>query len=100
VRQVTPGPVFTTATFIGYVLGGTHGALVATLGIFLRERFWMESTRLMFVVMYELGRAAIVDLTTIILPIISAIILFRFRLNSAWLVFGGAVIGLLLYRPA
>jgi chromate transporter len=54
----------------------------------------------MFVVTYELGRAAIVDLTTIILAVISAIILFRFRLNSAWLILGGAVIGLLLYRPA
>ena len=55
---------------------------------------------LMFVVTYELGRAAIIDLTTIILAVISAIMLFRFRLNSARLVLGGAVIGLLLYRPA
>jgi len=125
VGQVTPGPVFTTATFIGYVLGGTSGALVATLGIFLPAFFFVAvsgplvprirqsptagafldgvnaaALALMFVVTYELGRAAIVDLTTIILAVISAIILFRFRLNSAWLVLGGAVIGLLLYRPA
>jgi chromate transporter len=125
VGQVTPGPVFTTATFIGYVLGGTQGALVATLGIFLPAFFFVAvsgplvprirqsptagafldgvnaaALALMFVVTYELGRAAIVDLTTIILAVISAIILFRFRLNSAWLVLGGAVIGLLLYRPA
>ena len=125
VGQVTPGPVFTTATFIGYVLGGTQGALVATLGIFLPAFFFVAvsgplvprirqsptagafldgvnaaALALMFVVTYELGRAAIVDLTTIILAVISAIILFRFRLNSAWLILGGAVIGLLLHRPA
>jgi chromate transporter len=125
VGQVTPGPVFTTATFIGYVLGGARGALVATLGIFLPAFFFVAvsgplvprirqsptagafldgvnaaALALMFVVTYELGRAAIVDLTTIILAVISAIILFRFRLNSAWLILGGAVIGLLLYRPA
>jgi chromate transporter len=125
VGQVTPGPVFTTATFIGYVLGGTQGALVATVGIFLPAFFFVAvsgplvprirqsptagafldgvnaaALALMCVVTYELGRAAIVDLTTITLAVISAIILFRFRLNSAWLVVGGAVTGLLLYKPA
>ena len=124
VGQVTPGPVFTTATFIGYVLGGAQGALVATLGIFLPAFFFVAvsgplvprirksptagafldgvnaaALALMLVVTYELGRAAIVDLKTIILAVISAVILFRFRLNSAWLILGGAVIGLLLYRP-
>jgi chromate transporter len=125
VGQVTPGPVFTTATFVGYVLGGTQGALVATLGIFLPAFFFVAvsgplvprirksptagafldgvnaaALALMLVVTYELGRAALVDLKTIILAVISAIILFRFGLNSAWLVLGGAVIGLLLYRSA
>ena len=125
VGQVTPGPVFTTATFIGYVLSGPQGALVATVGIFLPAFFFVgisgplvprirqsptagafldgvnaAALALMLVVTYELGRAAIVDLKTIILAVISAVILFRFRLNSAWLIFGGAVIGLLLYRPA
>ena len=125
VGQVTPGPVFTTATFVGYVLGGTPGALVATLGIFLPAFFFVAvsgplvprirksptagafldgvnaaALALMFVVTYELGRAAIVDLKTIVLAVISAAILFGFRLNSAWLVLGGAIIGLLLYRPA
>lgn len=119
--HVTPGPVFTTAMFISYVLGGTQGALVATLGIFLPAFFFVAvsgplvprirrsptvgafldgvnaaALALMFVVTYELGRTAIVDLTTIILAVISAIILFRFRLNSAWLVLGSAVIGLIL----
>ena len=124
VGQVTPGPVFTTATFIGYVLGGTQGALVATFGIFLPAFFFVAvsgplvprirqsptagafldgvnaaALALMLVVTYELGRAALVDLKTIILAVVSAVILFCFRLNSAWLVLGGAVIGLLLYRP-
>lgn len=125
VGQVTPGPVFTTATFIGYVLGGAQGALVATLGIFLPAFFFVAvsgplvprirksptagafldgvnvaALALMLVVTYELGRAAIVDLRTIILAVISAVILFCFRLNSAWLVLGGAVIGLLLNSSA
>ena len=125
VGQVTPGPVFTTATFVGYVLGGTQGALVATLGIFLPAFFFVAvsgplvprirksptagafldgvnaaALALMLVVTYELGHAALVDLKTIILAVISAVILFRFHLNSAWLVLGGALMGLLLYRPA
>jgi len=125
VGQVTPGPVFTTATFIGYVLGGTQGALVATLGIFLPAFFFVglsgplvprirksptagafldgvnaAALALMLVVTYELGRAALVDLKTIMLAVISAVILFRFRVNSAWLVLGGAIIGLLLYQPS
>ncbi|HZI46315.1 MAG TPA: chromate efflux transporter [Pyrinomonadaceae bacterium] len=125
VGQVTPGPVFTTATFVGYVLGGTRGALVATLGIFLPAFFFVAvsgplvprirksptaaafldgvnaaALALMLVVTYELGRAALVDLKTTVLAVVSAVILFRFCVNSAWLVFGGAVIGLLLYRSA
>ena len=121
VGQVTPGPVFTTATFVGYVLGGTRGALVATLGIFLPAFFFVAvsgplvprirksaiagafldgvnvaALALMSVVTYQLGRAALVDVTTIVLAVISAVILFRFRVNSAWLVLGGAIIGLLL----
>lgn len=125
VGQVTPGPVFTTATFIGYVLGGTQGALVATVGIFLPAFFFVAvsgplvprirkspvagafldginaaALALMLVVTYELSRAALVDLKTIILALVSAVILFRFRVNSAWLVLGGAIAGLLLYRSA
>jgi len=124
VGQVTPGPVFTTATFIGYVLGGTQGALLATLGIFLPAFFFVAvsgplvprirksriagafldrvnaaALALMLVVTYELGRAAIIDLETILLAVVSAVILLRFRVNSAWLILGGAIIGLLLYRP-
>jgi len=123
VGQVTPGPVFTTATFIGYVLGGVKGAVVATVGIFLPAFFFVAvsgplvprirqsptagafldgvnaaAMSLMLVVTYLLGRAAIVDLTTIALAVISGALLFRFRLNSAWLVLGGGIIGYLIYR--
>ena len=123
VGQVTPGPVFTTATFIGYVLGGVKGAVVATVGIFLPAFFFVAvsgplvprirqsptagafldgvnaaAMSLMLVVTYLLGRAAIVDLTTIALAVISGALLFRFRLNSAWLVLGGGIVGYLIYR--
>ncbi len=122
VGQVTPGPVFTTATFIGYVLGGTKGAVVATVGIFLPAFIFVAvsgplvprirrsptagafldgvnaaALALMVVVTYQLGRAAIVDFTTIGLAVMSAAILFGFRVNSAWLVLGGAIAGWLLY---
>ncbi len=121
VGQVTPGPVFSTATFIGYILGGTSGAVVATTGIFLPAFFFVSisgpllprlrrspiagafldgvnagSLALMVVVTWELSRAAIVDVTTIVLAVASAILLLRFRLNSAWLVLLGAAAGALL----
>ena len=122
VGQVTPGPVFTTATFIGYVLGGARGAAVATMGIFLPAFFFVAasgplvprirrspiagafldgvnvaSLALMAVVTYQLGRAALIDIPTILLALLSAVVLFRFRINSAWLVLGGAIAGWLLY---
>lgn len=122
VGQVTPGPVFTTATFIGYVLGGARGAGVATMGIFLPAFFFVAasgplvprirrspiagafldgvnvaSLALMAVVTYQLGRAALIDIPTILLALLSAVVLFRFRINSAWLVLGGAIAGWLLY---
>jgi chromate transporter len=54
----------------------------------------------MSVVTYQLGRAAVVDIKTLLLALVSAVILFSFRVNSAWLILGGAILGLLLYRPA
>jgi chromate transporter len=121
VGQVTPGPVFTTATFIGYVLGGGAGALVATVGIFLPafvfvamsgplvprlrrsptagaalDGVTVASLALMAVVTWQLGRAALVDVPTVVLALSSAIVLMRFRVNSAWLVPAGAAVGLLL----
>jgi chromate transporter len=122
VGQVTPGPVFTTATFIGYVLGGTRGAIVATIGIFLPsfilvaisgpliprirrsptagaflDGVTVASLALMVVVTFALGRTALVDPVTIGLAVISAILIIRFRVNSGWLVLGGAIAGWLLY---
>jgi len=123
VGQVTPGPVFTTATFIGYVLGGTRAAVVATLGIFLPAFFFVAvsgplvprirrsamagafldgvnvaALALMLVVTYQLGRAAVVDMVTLALALISAFILFRWRINSAWLILAGAIVGWVFYR--
>jgi chromate transporter len=120
VGQVTPGPVFTTATFIGYVLGGFAGAAVATIGIFLPAFVFVAlsgplvprlrrsavagrvldgvnvgSLALMAVVSWQLGRTALVDPLTIGLAIASLFVLVRLRINSAWLVLGGGAIGLL-----
>jgi chromate transporter len=122
VGQVTPGPVFTTATFIGYLLGGFTGAMIATVGIFLPAFFFVAisgplvprlrksaiagsfldgvivaSLSLMAVVTWRLGRDAVIDLPTTLLSLGSGVLLFRFRLNSLWLVLGGALIGLLVY---
>ena len=123
IGQVTPGPVFTTATFVGYVLAGVPGAVVATLGIFLpsflfvlllnpliprlREVRWTAplldgvnaaALGLMGGVTAQLGRAALVDLPTLLLALAAALLLWKTRLNSAWLVVGGAAAGLLLGR--
>jgi chromate transporter len=119
IGQVTPGPVFTTATFLGYLLRGPVGALVATVGIFLPafilvaisgpliplirrsttagvflDGVNVASLALMAAVSYQLGRSAIVDWLTAVLVISSAVLLLRFRINSAWLVLGGAAIGI------
>lgn len=121
IGQVTPGPVFTTATFIGYLLYGTRGAVVATVGIFLpafllvaasgpllpriRESkvagafldgVIVASVALMAVVSWQLGRASIVDALTAILFAVSLLLLLRFRLNSVWLILIGALAGLLV----
>jgi chromate transporter len=118
VGQVTPGPVFTTATFIGYVLDGFAGAAVATLGIFLPAFVFVAisgplvprirrskvasavldgvnaaSLALMAAVTLHLGRTAIIDAPTAILAALAAAVLLRFRPNTAWLVLGGAVAG-------
>ncbi len=119
IGQVTPGPVFTTATFLGYLLRGPLGAVVATVGIFLPAFVFVAlsgplvarirksptagafldgvnaaSLALMAVVSYQLARASLVDALTVGLAIASAILLLRFRTNSAWLVLGGAVAGM------
>lgn len=118
IGQVTPGPLFTTATFIGYVLAGPSGALVATAGIFLPAFIFVAlsgpivprlrasptagafldgvnvaSLALMAVVTIQLGRAALTDGPTVVLALAAAVLLVRFRLNATWLVFGGAIAG-------
>jgi chromate transporter len=123
VGQVTPGPVFTTATFIGYVLHGLPGAVVATVGIFLPSFVFVgllgvvlprlrKSLRtgafldginvgaiaLMVFVTWGLSRAALVDAWTGLLALASGILLLRFKVNPTWLVLGGAVVGLLIHR--
>jgi chromate transporter len=119
IGQVTPGPLFTTATFIGYMLGGFGGAFLATLGIFLpsfifvaisnplipkmRQSRWagamldgvtISSLGLMAAVTLQLGREFLFDPFSLIVAGISMVLLIRFKVNSTWLIFGGAVLGL------
>jgi chromate transporter len=121
VGQVTPGPVFTTATFVGYVLGGFGGAVVATVGIFLPAFVFVAlsgplvprirsspvagafldgvnagSIALMALVTVQLGRAAIVDTWTAAIAVASLVLLVRFRASPAWLVPAAALLGLVL----
>jgi chromate transporter len=120
VGQVTPGPVFTTATFVGYLVGGWPGAVVATVGIFLPSFLfvaivfpWVPRLRaspwtsafldganaaavgLMVGVAWQLGTGAIIDPLTAAVAAVALVLLIRFRVNSAWLVLGGASAGLL-----
>ncbi|HSB79500.1 MAG TPA: chromate efflux transporter [Candidatus Methylomirabilis sp.] len=122
VGQLTPGPVFTTATFVGYVVAGVPGALLATLGIFfpsfvfvavsspliprMRRSAWagsfldgvnVASLGLMVTVTWQLGRAALVDGPTLVTALVALVLVVRFKVNSAWLVLGGAALGLGAY---
>ena len=119
VGQITPGPVFTTATFIGYLLGGGRGAVVATAGIFLPAFVFVAisgplvprirksrvagafldgvvvaSLALMAVVAVQLGHAAIIDPWTIAILVISMVVLQLTKLSSLVLIVGGAAVGL------
>jgi len=120
VGQFTPGPVFTTATFIGYLLAGVPGAVIATIGIFLPGFLLVAASRplvarvrrspqagafldgvnmaalaLMAWVTVQLGKAALVDIPTVVLAVIVAFLILRWKLNTAWLVGAGAVVGYL-----
>ena len=121
IGQVTPGPVFTTATFIGYLLAGARGGLVATIGIFIPSFIFVAASRpilprirrskvagafldginagalaLMAAVTLQLGRAAIVDPATATLGVAATAILLFSRLNSAWLILAGGIVGLVV----
>jgi chromate transporter len=118
VGQFTPGPVFTTATFIGYVVGGFPGAMVATVGIFLpsfvfvaaifpivgrlRRSRWASgfldgvnvgALGLMAGVTWQLGRAALLDWFTAALALLVFVLVLRFKINSAWVVLAGGISG-------
>jgi chromate transporter len=121
VGQVTPGPVFTTATFIGYLVGGMPGAILATVAIFLPGFVYVALSRpliprirgsalagafldgvnagavaLMIAVTFQLGSAALVDTKTALMATLSAIALVYFRVNSIWPILAGALIGLVV----
>ncbi len=118
VGQVTPGPISTAATFLGYILAGFPGAAVATVAIFLpafglvaitgpfvpQLRRWplagavldginVAALAVIVVVAWQLGRSAIVDGVTLAIALVSGFLLIRYRMNSAWLVLAGACAG-------
>jgi chromate transporter len=118
IGQFTPGPVFTTATFIGYLVAGIPGAVLATMGIFLPgfvlvaasgplipklrqsalasailDGVVVGSLALMAVVAWQLGRASVIDWITLGILVLSGAVLIRFRINSAWLMAGAGFIG-------
>lgn len=120
VGQITPGPVFTTATFVGYLLGGMPGAVLATAGIFLPAFIFVAlsgplvarlrqspvagafldgvnaaSLALLAVVMIPLVKAALIDWLTVAIGAGGAILLFRYQMNSTWLIIGSAAVGIL-----
>ena len=119
VGQVTPGPVFSSATFVGYLMGGWQSALLATLAIFLpafffvalasrilpsiRKAWWagalldgvnVSALGLMAAVTWQLGRTAVIDWFTIVLLISTFILVLRVKINSTWIILGGALIGI------
>ncbi|HTY81422.1 MAG TPA: chromate efflux transporter [Dehalococcoidales bacterium] len=119
VGQITPGPVATSATFVGYLMGGWPSGLLATLAFFLpslvfvaaisrfvpyvRKKWWsaafldgvnVAALGLMAAVTWTLGRAGIIDWFTIALAVVSLVLVFRFKVNSAFLVLGGGALGI------
>ena len=121
VSQATPGPFFTVSTFIGYLLGGWKGAALATAGMFLPAFAYVAVTAqflprlrkspiagafldgvnaaavaLMAFVGFQFARASLVNLPLIAVAVFCAFLVFRYKINSTWLVLGGAILGILL----
>jgi chromate transporter len=122
VSQATPGPFFTVATFIGYLLGGWRGAVLATAGMFVPAFVYVAATAkylprlrqspvagafldgvnaaavaVMVTVSWQFARAAMASVPAVALGLLSLFLLFRYKVNSASLVLGGAVAGILLH---
>jgi chromate transporter len=118
--QITPGPVFNSAAFVGYLLGGWPSALLAALGIFLpsfilvgllsrflpaMRKSWLaasfldgvnaSSLGLMAAVAIQLGRAVIIDPFTIFITLVALFLVLRFKISSVWLVLGGGALGVI-----
>ncbi|MBU6454306.1 MAG: chromate efflux transporter [Cyanobacteria bacterium REEB67] len=123
VGQLTPGPLFTTATFIGYVLGGVFGAMLATVAIFLPGFVFVAVTApliqkmrsstlsgyfldavnaaalaLMTTVLYQLGREALYGWFPQVIALLSTFLLLRYKVNSLWLMLVGAICGLIFLK--
>lgn len=122
VGQFTPGPVFSSATFIGWQIGGVTGAIAATIGIFLPSFLFVVllnplipklrkskvmstfldtvnivSIAIILSVIIEMGRATLLDWRTILIAVISFVVTFSFKkLNTAFIILGGAVLGYVL----
>ena len=122
IGQFTPGPLFSTATFIGYLVGSWPGALLATLAIFLpsfvfvalvhplatilRRSPWtsalldgvnVASVALMAGVFIQLGQNALIDVLTWAMALVALAVLLRFKINSVWLLLAGAAVGALRF---
>jgi chromate transporter len=120
VGQFTPGPVFTTATFIGYLLGGLPGAFLGTLGIFLPSFIFVAisnpliprlrasvvagklldgvniaSLGLMAAVTWQLAQTSLIDIPTFLIGLLAVLLILRYKINSTWLIIGGAIAGYL-----
>jgi chromate transporter len=119
IGQITPGPLFTTATFIGYLLAGHPGAIAATVGIFLPSfgfvalathwapllrqsiwfRCWLDGVNAaawaaIAVVAYRLGVSTLGDWQSLSIALVAAGLVWKWQLEPIWPLLGSATIGL------